>query len=265
MGLGYTLIPDYSMTLDRPYGGRYQKIPQGGTRPEDIAAMPGAPLTIQFGATCPDNLSPGLWLEQEYGVPLVTLPLPVGLEAADQLLEPPGKSQRAVPAEALATERGWLLDGMADAHKYNAEGRAVIYGEPELVYRLVPDLHRERHCPGCHRERDPEQPARVPARTAPLRSRRTARCPGGNGLCRNRSGSPQCRCQHRDRPFRREVPHRTARHPGSPGSAFPSTTGSGASGSCRLATRERSRSSTGSPTRCLRRNTVRTGSSGTKR
>ncbi len=38
MGMEYTLLPDYSLTLDRPYGGRYQKIPPGGTRTEDIAA-----------------------------------------------------------------------------------------------------------------------------------------------------------------------------------------------------------------------------------
>jgi nitrogenase molybdenum-iron protein NifN len=133
MGLEYTLLPDFSMTLDRPYGGRYQKIPPGGTRTEDIARMPGAPLTIQFGETCPDELSPGLWLQKEYGVPLVTLPLPVGIGAVDQLLEILEKiTGRGMP-EALLTERGWLLDGMADAHKFNAEGRPVIYGEPELV------------------------------------------------------------------------------------------------------------------------------------
>jgi nitrogenase molybdenum-iron protein NifN len=137
MGLEYTLMPDYSMTLDRPYGGKYQKIPTGGTRPEDIAAMPGAPLTIQFGETCPDELSPGLWLQQEYGVPLVNLPLPIGLEATDRFLELLLKVTGHPLPESIATERGWLLDGMADAHKYMAEGRPVIYGEPELVYAMT--------------------------------------------------------------------------------------------------------------------------------
>jgi nitrogenase molybdenum-iron protein NifN len=137
MGCEYTLIPDYSLTLDRPAGGKYQKIPSGGTRTEDIARMPGAPLTIQFGETCPDELSPGLWLKEHFNVPLVNLPLPVGVEAADRfLLTLQEFTERPLP-ESLALERGWLLDGMADAHKYCAEARAVVYGEPELVYAVV--------------------------------------------------------------------------------------------------------------------------------
>ncbi|MFA4877839.1 MAG: nitrogenase component 1 [Methanoregula sp.] len=137
MGLDCTIIPDYSLTLDRPFAGRYQKIPEGGTKPEEIAAMPGAPITIQFGVTCPDNLSPGLWLGQEHGVPLVTLPLPVGIGATDQLLTLLEKISGHSRPESLVNERGWLLDAMADAHKHNADGRAVIYGEPELVYALT--------------------------------------------------------------------------------------------------------------------------------
>ncbi|MFH0966814.1 MAG: nitrogenase component 1, partial [Methanobacteriota archaeon] len=136
-GMEYTLIPDYSLTLDRPYGGRYQKIPSGGTCTADIALMPGAPVTIQFGQTCPDALSPGLYLEQQFGVRLINLPIPIGLDNVDQFIAAlSGISGIPVP-EALAFERGWLLDGMADAHKYNAEGRVVIYGEPELVYALT--------------------------------------------------------------------------------------------------------------------------------
>jgi len=136
-GMQYTLIPDYSITLDHPYGGHYQKIPIGGTSTADIAAMPGAPVTIQFGMTCLDALSPGRYLEQEFGVRLINLPIPIGLDNVDQFIATLSSiSGRPVP-DCLVCERGWLLDGMADAHKYNAEGRPVIYGEPELVYALT--------------------------------------------------------------------------------------------------------------------------------
>ena len=99
--------------------------------------MPGAPVTIQFGMTCPDALSPGLFLEQQFGVKLINLPIPIGLDNMDQFIAALSSIRgRSVPPE-LVLERGWLLDGMADAHKYNAEGRPVIYGEPELVYALT--------------------------------------------------------------------------------------------------------------------------------
>jgi nitrogenase molybdenum-iron protein NifN len=136
-GLAYTLLPDYSLTLDRPYGGQYRKIAPGGTRTEDIARMTGARATIQFGLTCPDELSPGLYLEKEYDVPLISLPLPVGLENTDRFVQALRTLSGRPLHEALALERGWLLDGMADAHKYNARGRPVIYGEPELVYAFT--------------------------------------------------------------------------------------------------------------------------------
>jgi len=137
MGIDYTLIPDYSMTLDRPASRQYSKIATGGTSIGDIALMPGAPATIQFGLTCPDDLSPGLFLQNEYGVPLINLPLPIGLENTDLFIEAlQTLGGRPVPDD-LALERGWLLDAMADAHKYNAGGRPVIYGEPELIYAFA--------------------------------------------------------------------------------------------------------------------------------
>jgi len=133
-GLTYTLIPDYSLTLDRPFKGTYQKIPSGGTSVKEVAEMPGAPMTIQFGTTCPDALSPGQYLEQEFGVPLINLPLPIGLKNTDLLIKTLIKISGQCLPETLDLERGWLLDGMADAHKFNADARPVIFGEPELVY-----------------------------------------------------------------------------------------------------------------------------------
>jgi nitrogenase molybdenum-iron protein NifN len=134
LGIPHTLLPDYSLTLDRPCAGDYKKIAPGGTSTADIAMMAGAVATIQFGLTCPDSLSPGLYLQQEHGVPLINLPLPIGLENTDMFLEALKDLGGGPIPEQLELERGWLLDAMADSHKYNAEGRPVIYGEPELAY-----------------------------------------------------------------------------------------------------------------------------------
>jgi len=133
-GIEYTLLPDYSMTLDRPYNGKYQKIPSGGTRTEDISGMADAPLTIQFGKTCDVSMSPGNYLSENFGVPLVNLPLPFGVENTDLLMRTLEDFTGRKMPEKLVHERGWLIDAMADSHKYNATAKPVIYGEPELVY-----------------------------------------------------------------------------------------------------------------------------------
>ena len=125
------------MTLDRPYGGRYQKIPPGGTTTKEIAEMPGAPVTIQFGTTCPDALSPGLYLEQEYGVPLVNLPLPIGLENMDLFVETITRSAGSrCPTRSRSNAAG-SLTAWPTRTSTMLTGRPVIYGEPELVYAFA--------------------------------------------------------------------------------------------------------------------------------
>jgi len=136
MGLKATVLPDVSMTLDRPFGGQYTRIAPGGTTVEEISRMPGARCTIEFGRTCADAMSPGRLLEERYGTPLVRLPLPIGLDATDALVDAL-EELGGVMSDQLRTERGWLLDGMADSHKYNAEGRPVVFGDPETVLGLT--------------------------------------------------------------------------------------------------------------------------------
>ncbi|WP_238457680.1 nitrogenase component 1 [Desulforamulus ferrireducens] len=137
LGVEYTLLPDFSETLDRPYQRPYQRMPQGGTKIADIKDMPGAKATIQMGITVADNISPGKYLESKFGVPLYNLPIPMGVENTDRfinlLVELTGNP---VPDELLK-ERGRLLDCMIDSHKHNAQGRSVIFGEPENVYAVV--------------------------------------------------------------------------------------------------------------------------------
>ncbi|MDA8442133.1 MAG: nitrogenase, partial [Peptococcaceae bacterium] len=136
MQLDYTLLPDYSTTLDRPLVKPYRKVPDGGTKIEDIMAMPGARATVQFGLTLEQNLSPGHYLAKEFGVPLYNLPIPIGVQNTDLFLQALQEiSGVAVPA-ALQDERGRLLDAMVDSHKYNFQGRSVIFGEAELVYAV---------------------------------------------------------------------------------------------------------------------------------
>ncbi|MHB1042858.1 MAG: nitrogenase component 1 [Eubacteriales bacterium] len=137
MKIDYTLLPDFSDTLDRPFSRPFKKVPEGGTRVADIAGMPGAQATVQLGVTVSDALSPGKYLEDNFGVPLYNTPVPMGIEGADMFV---GLLRRLtgndIP-ESLVLERGRLLDAMIDSHKYNSQGRAVIFGEPENIYAIT--------------------------------------------------------------------------------------------------------------------------------
>lgn len=136
MQVEYVLLPDISATLDSPYSQSYKKIPLGGTPLAAIQAMAGARASIQFGPTVDEEWSPGKYLETTYGVPLYNLPLPIGVGACDQFINLlKNFSGKPVPA-VLQQERGRLLDAMVDSHKYNREGRAAVFGEPETVYAV---------------------------------------------------------------------------------------------------------------------------------
>ena len=67
-------------------------------------------------------------------------------------------SGNPVPEE-LVRERGWLMDAMADAHKYNADGVPVVYGEPELVYAVTSFLAGNGAMPAVIATRFEKQPA----------------------------------------------------------------------------------------------------------
>jgi nitrogenase molybdenum-iron protein NifN len=138
LGVEYILLPDVSITLDAVYKSRgYTKIPEGGTRVEDIRKMAGAAATVEMGMTVMENMSPGKYLQDEYQVPLYRCPLPIGVKNTDTFIRLISDiSGKPVPPQ-IQEERGRLLDGMIDSHKYNGEGRAVIYGEPELVYAVA--------------------------------------------------------------------------------------------------------------------------------
>lgn len=136
MKVRYTLFPDISDNMDRPYEKPYQKLPQGGTRLADIARMAGAKATVQFGVTVDEELSPGKYLEDEFGIPLYNLPIPIGLTNTDALLSTIREITGNRIPKSLLDERGRLLDAMIDSHKYNFQGCSVIFGDPELVYAM---------------------------------------------------------------------------------------------------------------------------------
>lgn len=136
MGLDVILLPDLSDNLDGVHQAQYRRLPEGGTPLSDIAQMAGARLTIELSPFVGDVCSPAKYLNDAYGVPYVRRALPVGLRDTDAFIRTLCEAGGKI-GNALQEKRGRCVDAMVDSHKYNAEGRAVIFGEPDFVYAVA--------------------------------------------------------------------------------------------------------------------------------
>ncbi len=135
-GLDYVLLPDLSQNLDGIHSENYKRLPQHGTPLERISRMAGARMTLELAPLCPEEYSPGAYLRDTYGVPLLRLNLPVGLEDTDMFIATLESLGAIIPASVFE-ERGRHVDAMIDAHKYNAQCRAAIFGEPDITLGLT--------------------------------------------------------------------------------------------------------------------------------
>jgi len=136
-GVEYTLLPDVSDTLDAGYTKEYSKIPAGGTSLSDIALMGGACATIEMDKASEIGSTAGDYLLEAFGVPLYKCAVPMGIKATDVFIDLISKVSKKPIPKVLERERGRYLDGVIDSHKYNGEGRVVIFGEPEIVYAVT--------------------------------------------------------------------------------------------------------------------------------
>lgn len=132
--IDYILLPDVSDNLDDIHRKVYARLPQKGTSIEEILKMAGAKATIEISTFVKDESSVGLYLEEEFNVKNYRINVPRGLRDTDTFLELLSKlSGKPIP-EKYISERGRYIDGMIDSHKYNAEARVAIFGEPDFVY-----------------------------------------------------------------------------------------------------------------------------------
>jgi nitrogenase molybdenum-iron protein NifN len=145
LGVGLLLAPDISDTLDNPHWAEYQKLPEGGTPLADLRALGSAITAIQFGTVISGGMNasrvntnvvaetPGKVLSDKCGVPVVSLPFPIGIKATDRFFDTIEEAADvAMPYEYLQ-ERGRLIDAYVDGHKYVFGKKALVYGEEDFV------------------------------------------------------------------------------------------------------------------------------------
>jgi nitrogenase molybdenum-iron protein alpha/beta subunit/uncharacterized Fe-S cluster-containing radical SAM superfamily protein len=133
----YTLLPDISENLDGGHRKNYSRLSKSGTTIEDIKYMAGAKATIELTTFISDECSVGKYLEDNYDVTNYRLNIPRGLRDTDALMKLLSKlSGKEIPRKYMK-QRERYLDGMIDSHKYNAQGRLAIFGEPDFVYSIA--------------------------------------------------------------------------------------------------------------------------------
>ena len=134
--LDIILLPDLSENLDGVFKEKYNRLPEDGTDIMDIKQMAGARATIEISNMNMEN-SPAKVLKDKYGVPYSRVNVPIGLRDNDALLKVLSKISRKEIPQVLKQQRGRYLDAMIDSHKYNSEGRAVVFGEPDFIISMI--------------------------------------------------------------------------------------------------------------------------------
>jgi nitrogenase molybdenum-iron protein NifN len=136
-GVPFTLLPDYSETLDGETWSDYKKLSSGGTPVESIRRMGSAAATVQLGHTLKGRTTAATYMEAEWGIPAVTCGLPIGLGQTDMFFGALGEvAGREIPEKHLK-ERNRLVDAYIDGHKYVFGKRAIVYGEADLVASMT--------------------------------------------------------------------------------------------------------------------------------
>jgi nitrogenase molybdenum-iron protein NifN len=137
-GSDYTLLPDYSDTLDGESWEDYQKLSAGGTPIQSIRNMGRASATIQLGrGLARQKASPAACLEEKFGVPAHAIGMPVGIRETDVLFGLLEELTGSKTPRKYLSERGRLVDAYIDGHKYVSGKRAVIYGEADFVAAMA--------------------------------------------------------------------------------------------------------------------------------
>ncbi len=147
--LEHIMLPDYSESLDNPVWDTYHRIPEGGTAKEDVVKSGSAKASIEFGTILNRGKLSGRvkskqlsrtgaqFLKNEMDVPLVNMPMPIGITQTDAFFEElKNLSGNDIP-EKYTKQRGRLVDAYVDAHKYTFGKKAVVYGEEDFVVAMA--------------------------------------------------------------------------------------------------------------------------------
>ncbi|MDR3127408.1 MAG: Fe-only nitrogenase subunit beta [Tannerellaceae bacterium] len=135
MGVEATVLFEIE-TFDSPLMPEGNHVSHGETTIEDLRGTANA-----IGSIALNRYEGGKavrYLEQEYGVPSVTGPTPIGIRNTDTFLQHVKTLTGKEIPESLVRKRGIAIDAIADvSHMFLAGKKVAIYGNPDLVIGLA--------------------------------------------------------------------------------------------------------------------------------
>jgi len=135
--LPFTLLPDYSESMDGATWSEYEKLQSGGTPIAAIRALGSAQASIEFGRTLVETKTGGTVLQNKFSIPRRLLGLPMGIRESDAFFNALAEIAGVGTPAKYQRERGRLVDSLIDGHKYAFEKRAIVFGEEDLVIGLT--------------------------------------------------------------------------------------------------------------------------------
>jgi len=133
MEVNYTILADNSDVWDTPTDGQFRMY-DGGTTLEATAEAVHAKATLSMQEYCTEKTLPYI---ASKGQEVAAFNHPIGVQATDKfLMEVSRITGKPIP-EALAKERGRLVDAIADSSAHIHGKKFAIYGDPDLCLGLA--------------------------------------------------------------------------------------------------------------------------------
>jgi nitrogenase molybdenum-iron protein beta chain len=134
MDVEFTVLADYSDRLDSPATGTYDPY-TGGTPIAQAEAAPGAAATVALQKWSTHKTLE--YVAKHWQQETVAGPTPIGVGSTDQFLMTISRLTGKPIPDALAVERGRLIDAMADSHAYIHGKRLALVGDPDMLLGLI--------------------------------------------------------------------------------------------------------------------------------
>jgi nitrogenase molybdenum-iron protein beta chain len=135
MKIKIIMFPDTSNVLDAPLTGKYVMYPKGGVTVNELKKTGDSKGTIALGQYA--SAPAARYLDTAFHVPCTVLDLPIGLLSTDRFVDALRRIAGENVSESLSSERGRLVDIIADMHQYFYGKKVAIAGDPDHIISMV--------------------------------------------------------------------------------------------------------------------------------